>query len=130
MTKFNEALDFLEATGDTSITTIMDCAKCSETVAKHALQAYNRNRGSKANKPKDEDKAQTADDIRQDKVSLGCKLYQEVCEADIRLFKMSTSIGMGPQETINNLKKKLEVSKSMLELAQFAKNLKKDDSTS
>ena len=133
MTKFNEALDFLEATNNTDISTIMDCAKCSETVANFALQAYkrdNRSKANKANKPKDEDKAQTSEDIRQDKVNKACQLYQDVCDTDIKLFKFSTSLGMDPQESIDKLTRKLEMATQLVELAEFVHNLKKDDSAS
>ena len=121
MTKFNEALDFLEATGNTDVSTIMDCAKCSETVANFALQAYNRDKGGKSGP------AQTAEEIHNDKISLGCKLYQEACEVDIQLFKMSVSIGVDPQETIDDLKKKLVMAEAMLEVAEFTKNVVNKD---
>ncbi len=133
MTKFNEALDFLEATNNTDISTIMDCAKCSDTTAGFALQAYkrdNRNKANKAIESKDEDKAQTADDIRQDKVKKGAQLYLDVCDTDIKLFKISTSLGMDPQESIDKLTRKLEMATQLVEVAEFAQNLKKDDSAS
>ena len=131
MTKFNEALDFLEETNNTDISTIMDCAKCSDTTAGFALQAYKRDNRNKANKASEsKEPTQTAEDIRQEKVNLGCKLYQEVCETDIKLFKISASLGTDPQEIIDKLTKKLEMATHLVEVAEFAQNLKKDDSTS
>ena len=127
MTKFNEALDFIEATGDTSITTIMQAIGCSDTTAGFAVQAYKRNKANQANKS---EPAQTADDIRQDKVKKACQLYLDICEADIELFKTSISLGMDPQETLDKLTHKLEMATSLLEVAEFAKRLKQDDSAS
>ena len=124
MTKFNEALDFLEATNNTDISTIMDCAKCSDTTAGFALQAYKRNSRNKSKEP-----AKTSEDILQEKVKKACQLYLDICEADIELFKISTSIGMDPQETIDKLTKKLLVVTQLVEVAEFTKQLK-DDSAS
>ena len=121
MTKFNEALDFLEATGNTDISTIMDCAMCSETVANFALQAYNRDRGGKAVEPKPKLS------LRAHKIIEAQKLYRDVYDSDLELFNISTSIGMDPSDAIKRLTKKLAMSKSLIELAEFAKNVKKDD---